>query len=421
MKFILLAVVLFQSYIGLSQLAGTISPTAKTIDADLIFPFRSGSALITKGTAYGLINDKAAFVVPFNTYTRIEYENTDGDRETPSFTGIYETYNSRLGEYGFSFINSAGKTLYKQSLKTGLTDAYFGKGTNDYGSVRVLLQGSRENDKEVHFSSTGDVIQFPDGANAKWNEGIATYRDDKVKDNKGFSKMGFKNSKGQIIISPQFDYASVFSEGLAAVAKKNEFGELKWGYTDVKGNMVIPFKYSNKPSDFGNGLASVVPVVVEDFKVAFINKRGDIVLKIPTNSPLKAISKFINGYAFSGTGSLGNYDNVLDTTGKVFKATELFKLFGLPTTYLIQTEPFYNQQMFFATGYDKKKGILDFSTRKYIPAIFEKLSFFDPVSGLAYAKLFLRDDEKNSKKIYREGYINKDGVFVLIKGEPSKF
>ncbi len=46
--------------------------------------------------------------------------------------------------------------------------------------------------------------------------------------------------------------------------------------------------------------------------------------------------------------------------------------------------------------------------------------YFDPVSHLALAKIPLGRDDKNVP-VFREGYINEDGLFVLTKGTGAKW
>jgi hypothetical protein len=62
---------------------------------------------------------------------------------------------------------------------------------------------------------------------------------------------GYLNAKGEVVIQPQFQVASAFSEGLACVCKEGLFG-----YIDTRGEWVIPprFQYAN---DFSAGLAGV--------------------------------------------------------------------------------------------------------------------------------------------------------------------
>lgn len=67
-------------------------------------------------------------------------------------------------------------------------------------------------------------------------------------------KRGFIDRTGKMVISPQFQGATQFSEGLAVVAtNSNGYGE---GYIDRSGTIVIPTKF-DKATEFSEGLAMV--------------------------------------------------------------------------------------------------------------------------------------------------------------------
>lgn len=69
-------------------------------------------------------------------------------------------------------------------------------------------------------------------------------------------KYGFINRKGEIVIPYQFDETLGFSQGKAAVAKKDPNGTLLWGYANKQGQLVIDYLFDDA-SDFHEGLASV--------------------------------------------------------------------------------------------------------------------------------------------------------------------
>lgn len=92
-------------------------------------------------------------------------------------------------------------------------------------------------------------------------------------------KFGFADIHGKIWIPMIYDDADLFSEGLAAVAKKNKKGEKKWGYIDCLGRVVIDFQFNVSKVHgfdlisprFSNGLAYV--------DGGYINKRGEFVIR----------------------------------------------------------------------------------------------------------------------------------------------
>lgn len=79
-----------------------------------------------------------------------------------------------------------------------------------------------------------------------FSEGLAVVRDE------GSDEWGYINTAGDFGITPRFDTASSFSEGLARISLDSRFG-----YIDRTGRIVIPAKFAFG-DDFHDGLARVV-------------------------------------------------------------------------------------------------------------------------------------------------------------------
>ncbi len=82
------------------------------------------------------------------------------------------------------------------------------------------------------------------------------------------NKWGYKNKKGEVVISPQFDGALMFSEGRALVKVGG-----KWGYIDREGRIVISPQFDDAGS-FSEGRA---PVEVGG-KWGYIDRSGNLIL-----------------------------------------------------------------------------------------------------------------------------------------------
>jgi len=106
-------------------------------------------------------------------------------------------------------------------------------------------------------------------------------------------KKGFKNTDGQIVIEPVYDWAGTFDEGLAVVKKDGHFS-----FIDKSGDVVVELgaKYRHV-SYFSEGLAEFsMDVVCEccetriGIRHGFLDKEGNVVIK-----PLK----WTHAFAFS--------------------------------------------------------------------------------------------------------------------------
>ncbi|HEY0427788.1 MAG TPA: WG repeat-containing protein [Pyrinomonadaceae bacterium] len=141
-------------------------------------------------------------------------------------------------------------------------------------------------------------------------------------------KWGYINKTGQIIISPQFDEAGFFSDGLAKVKAENKFGFIDekgkfvinpkyleaqrfsegiaavridnglWGVIDKSENMIISphfyFRSFNLKSEIGQSLifSEGLALVCQD-KCGFIDKTGEFVIE----QKFEKASPFFNGIA----------------------------------------------------------------------------------------------------------------------------
>ena len=83
-------------------------------------------------------------------------------------------------------------------------------------------------------------------------------------------KYGYIDSKGKIVVQPQFDEADEFSEGLAPI----RIGD-KWGYIDPTSRIVIPPQYA-RAGEFSEGLAAVG---VPGSKVGYMDRAQRIVIQ----------------------------------------------------------------------------------------------------------------------------------------------
>lgn len=85
-----------------------------------------------------------------------------------------------------------------------------------------------------------------------------------------------------------WDYGGKFSEGYAAVAKRNAKGDLSWGYINTKGELAIDIQFS-VAGEFNDGRA----VVKKGGKAFYIDTTGENTMQ----QEFERVNEFKNGYA----------------------------------------------------------------------------------------------------------------------------
>lgn len=135
-------------------------------------------------------------------------------------------------------------------------------------------------------------------------------------------KYGYFDLEGKIVINPQFDYATVFHDGLALVRTSGK--ERKWGFIDSEGKYVINATYKNA-TVFQEGLAWVVS---ENGAPTAIDKKGNVKFTLKQAEKTEIFSEGLA--AFSVTDSTETKWGFVDKSGKVvinpqFTSVEKFK------------------------------------------------------------------------------------------------
>lgn len=171
-------------------------------------------------------------------------------------------------------------------------------------------------------------------------------------------------------------YAFGFSNGMAKIAVEDEYGALKYGFVNEKGEMVIVAQYDAARS-FSDGFAAVKI----DEKWGFINKKGEIII-MPHFDHVRdfhnGLARFTNGEKWGFVDKNGNY---------------------AINPHFEWCEDFNNEYALVQEG--GKYGYVDKKGKYTIIPQFEWSSDFH--NGLAQFKL-------NDKY----GYINKSGQMVIM-------
>ncbi|PWK80023.1 WG repeat protein [Mucilaginibacter oryzae] len=391
--------------------AGEIAPGAVSLDVDRMYDFNNGLAVVQKGSSTAVINPKGTIVVPFNTYDFSYYNINVASTYAYFSNGMFHLRT--MDHQQWEFMNSSAKII----------------------AVGVLNELT-ENKRQLQINNSGKwTYTTPDGK--KYSPGDQLYD---VNEGIGIIhrqvQSGVYNSykwlDGRPLVQTNFDELYAFSEGLAVVGKKDQFGEIKYGYLNKEGKIAIPLMYSVKPGAFSGGYAKVIPKDKSAFEYAFINKKGEIVCKQTQADIIKyGIFDHFNpfGKAFSGK-------YILDSTFKLTSYADFFKSFGLPAdSWLLKEQNFVENEpnpklLFGIRGVNSRytqqplTGFINLSTGKVVAPVFDLLNvnyiYFDPAAKLAYAKVCI-GKSNGGGLIYREGYINEDGQFVIVRGESGKW
>ncbi|MFA6212781.1 MAG: WG repeat-containing protein [Candidatus Obscuribacterales bacterium] len=174
----------------------------------------------------------------------------------------------------------------------------FGDNVDTSGSFSNNLLAVRSDHRTQYWNKQGKQAfakSFDEGLD--FSEGLAAAKD---------GKWGFIDSTGQFVISNELEYATSFSDGLAAVVIEGN-----WGFINTKGEIVIEPIYE-KAKPFSNGLA----LVKLRNKLGYIDKNGNLAIPATFDSG----RPFSEGLAEVGILDRGKHELRLcyiNTSGKV--------------------------------------------------------------------------------------------------------
>lgn len=217
--------------------------------------------------------------------------------------------------------------------------------------------------------------------------------------------IGYCNSRGEQTIKPQFDWALPFSEGLAAVGEGGKrhprsglVSQVKWGYVDRGGNVVIPYRFQ-EAGTFREGLAWVR----YKKRIGFINREGEFVIP-----PLfDAVSDFSEGLAVAAyggewvCGDKGNCRFECETWGYIDRKGE----FAIPPKFR-QARAFYNglAEVKDDSGWAFIDSSGEIVMRTEGPQV-------DPLFRIGLSSV--HDGLTLVRKEGKHGFINRDGEYVI--------
>lgn len=241
-------------------------------------------------------NEKIVNIVPigWHFYDDSDYQN-------------YGYYYRNIDDLGFSMCSefSEGLAVVSRSDKNAIKK-YFGytdESADEFIIPQIYTSASSFKDGEAtvtsdlyegryKIDSLGNIV-----GQAKQKElYIEENHDLKLYKDMNTNLYGYKNSQGDIIIQPSYDTADEFSEGLARVANQTDKlrshdyeRDFSYGYINIKGEMILPFKYMYLSTTFIDETMLVFERS-DDIKGYFIDKSGNKVF---------GDKEFIDGSSFS--------------------------------------------------------------------------------------------------------------------------
>lgn len=201
------------------------------------------------------------------------------------------------------------------SYGSNLTNVYYEGTEEQWNNMDLVINGNLE-DLTIHYNWSAETTSQP----------TETFTQNTGED---LGELIYKE-----LITPQYEDATTFNDGLLAVKKDG-----KWGYVNENNDIIIPFEY-DFAGNFSEGLAVVGELNYDTYynkayKVGFIDKQGnytpfrfsedepaDVVLASPTNNVeeldgLMSMQWFHNGYYIPYNLAIANIDTniVFERTG----------------------------------------------------------------------------------------------------------
>lgn len=367
------------------------------------------------GISFGILkNNGFALVDTLGNVTadKITFKKYDKNLTTFSFyEGVTYDFDNNSKLYRLIDFNKNPITEYKfKEIKPFITDNTWAI-TNDDKEVFIDLKGNIICDyNQMEINKQLGLNELPSGM--KMFEAMSSKKVEMFYDglkqikNRETKKIGFLNKSNKIVITPEYDKSSNFSNGLVAVCKLSGNYYL-WGFIDSKNNVKIPFKYSKKPGDFHSNRAIVVN---KEGKKGYIDNNGKLIIE----AKYKEVTDFYKGFALVKE-SYYSETELIDTNGLIINSFN--KEIEVKTTKSNLMSLVNEQKTIALLKSNIRKKIIKQRT-VIINSKKEILSKrFDQIINLINGKAFAINTD--TKGISEKGLINTKGEFTvkIVKSE----
>lgn len=403
--------------------------TVKIIEADEIRPFFQGIAVVKRGDLFGAIDRWGNFLLPYGRYefpATNKYSNENYLTNNYSFFSFKEISSPTNRTAGF--ITHSGKVVKVPGISDFLT-IFNKQGKALAYSDKSLFLIDSTGKKQLLRSfiyQYGDMPYF----NLDISTPFPTFQQDiGSPGGKPLSKMQYVDYVSRkVLVPPSFDLATPFSEGMAAVMIRDNFGQPKWGYINTSGEWKVKPTFSTKPLPFTCGLAKVEPVDRSEYSSAFIDPSGTIRIKISTaeysssDNRFPAIEPFHAGYTYFRSARNDDLYFVVDTLGTILPLENVLSKWQIPLpegVNRLRIEAIRNGEMY-VSSVDGLDGILaiDLRSKRYqwiqANTAWQQSGAgfgYDPFTGLRYIR---RDKGVRQQQQDEEGFVNQDNEFVIL-------
>ena len=394
-------------------------------------------AFAVAGFAAALIAGYLWFPASSNSAPRVSVTVLVEPTWTFTFVGKFSEGLAAVSKDGetIGYVEKTGSFVIPPSFD-GMGSSGGGGAPFSEGLALVRNRGDSENWQDGFIDKTGNVIiplEYDDAVS--FSEGLALV-------GKGSDwatrKYSFIDKTGRIVMPLEYDAVSHFSEGLAMVGKSYSFNQWKFGFIDKSGNVVVPLEYDTVGT-FSDGLAWAIKERndidgsehddferVAEIKYGYIDKNGNIIIPFEHILPLDPESfdfalghegvgflNFSEGLAVYGEsiGMIAIGESMTETGDiqQIFSRDILYGYIDKSGKVVIPAE--YNSASSFSEGRavvskgssceNMKWGFVDTSGKIVIPLEYDSVSDFS--EGLAVV----------SRKNQGTGYIDKAGEVIV--------
>ncbi|QXP69844.1 WG repeat-containing protein [Polaribacter sp. R2A056_3_33] len=361
------------------------------------------------GVSFGILkNNGVALVDTLGNVTaeKITFKKYDKNLTTFSFyEGVTYDFDNNTKLYRLIDFNKNPITEYKfKEIKPFITDNTWAI-TNDDKEVFIDLKGNiicdynqKEINKQLGLNELSSSMKVFEAMSSKkvemFYDGLKQIKNRKTK------KIGFLNKSNKIVITPEYDKSSNFSNGLVAVCKLSGNYYL-WGFIDSKNNEKISFKYTQKPGDFHSNRAIVTN---KERKKGYIDSNGELIIPAKYDD----VTDFYKGFALVKDSYYSSDVKLIDINGKIINSFDKEIEVKATKSNLISL---VNEQKTIAVLRSNRKTVIINSKKEIVSKQFAKI--INLINGKAFAINY------DSKGISEKGLINTKGEFIvkIIKSE----